>query len=275
MAGKGTPPPRLPSTKLPDPPRSPMLKVHIFPDKVQSGAAAAARGASLIRQALQNYGTANIVVATAPSQNEMYDALVAEKDLDWGKVNIFHLDEYIGLDDHHPASFRFNLHKTFLDRLPIPPMAFHPVQGENPNPQEVCDALEREIGSLRLDVAFIGIGENGHIAFNDPPADFDTKRSYLPVQLDEVCRHQQFAEGWFPTMEGVPKVAISMSVPQIFRAKAIINTVPDARKAAAVAAAVEGPVTNLCPASILQTHPDCHLYLDAPAASQLKGSYQE
>ena len=101
-----------------------MLKVHIFPDKVQSGAAAAARGASLIRQALQNYGTANIVVATAPSQNEMYDALVAEKDLDWGKVNIFHLDEYIGLDDHHPASFRFNLHKTFLDRLPIPPMGW-------------------------------------------------------------------------------------------------------------------------------------------------------
>ena len=250
-----------------------MLHVHIFENKVISGKAAAARGAELIRQALAAYGTANIVVATAPSQNEMYDALVAEPGVDWGKVNIFHLDEYIGLDENHPASFRFNLHKTFLDRLPQKPMCFHPVQGENPDPQAVCDALEKEIAPLRLDVAFIGIGENGHIAFNDPPADFETKRSYLPVKLDEVCRHQQFAEGWFPSMDAVPKVAISMSVPQIFKAKAIINTVPDARKASAVAAAVEGPVTNLCPASILQTHPDCHLYLDAPAASLLKGNY--
>ena len=250
-----------------------MLNVHIFPDKVASGKAAAAHGAELIRKAIATYGTANIVVATAPSQNEMYDALVAEKDLDWGKVNIFHLDEYIGLDENHPASFRFNLRKSFIDRLPSKPLKFHPVQGENPDPDAVCAALEAEISPLRLDVAFIGIGENGHIAFNDPPADFETKRSYLPVKLDEVCRHQQFAEGWFPSMDAVPKIAISMSVPQIFKAKAIINTVPDTRKAAAVAAAVEGPVTNMCPASILQTHPDCHLYLDAPAASLLKKEY--
>lgn len=250
-----------------------MLNVHIFDNKVESGKAGAARGAELIRQAIAEYGTANIVVATAPSQNEMYDALVTEKDIDWGKVNIFHLDEYIGLDENHPASFRFNLRKAFIDRLPQKPLKFHPVQGENPDPQAVCDALEKEIAPLRIDVAFIGIGENGHIAFNDPPADFETKRSYLPVKLDEVCRHQQYAEGWFPTMDAVPKIAISMSVPQIFKAKAIINTVPDTRKAVAVAAAVEGPVTNMCPASILQAHPECHLYLDKPAASLLKGSY--
>lgn len=250
-----------------------MLQVHIFENKVDSGKAGAARGAELIRKAIVEYGTANIVVATAPSQNEMYDALVKEPNLDWSKVNIFHLDEYIGLDENHPASFRFNLRKAFIDRLPCKPMKFHPVQGENPDPEAVCAALEAEIAPLRLDVAFIGIGENGHIAFNDPPADFETKHSYLPVKLDEVCRHQQFAEGWFPSMDAVPKIAISMSVPQIFKAKAIINTVPDTRKAAAVAAAVEGPVTNMCPASILQTHPDCHLYLDAPAASLLKGKY--
>ena len=250
-----------------------MLKVNIYPDNISMGKAAAAAGAELIRKAIAEYGTANIVVATAPSQNQMYDALVTAPNLDWGKVNIFHLDEYIGLDDKHPASFRFNLHKTFLDRLPQAPLAFHPVQGENADPEAVCQALQDEICDLRIDVAFIGIGENGHIAFNDPPADFETTRAYMPVKLDEVCRHQQYSEGWFPTMDAVPRIAISMTVPQIMKAKAIINTVPDLRKAKAVAMSVEGPVTNLCPASILQRHPNCGLYLDEPAASLLKKDY--
>ncbi len=245
------------------------MRVHIYPDNVAMGKAAAACGAEKIRSAIAEYGIANIVVATAPSQNQMYDALVAE-DIDWGKVNIFHLDEYIGLDDKHPASFRFNLHKTFLDRLPSSPLNFHPVQGENPDPQAVCDALEKEISDLRIDVAFIGIGENGHIAFNDPPADFDTDKAYMPVKLDEVCRRQQYKEGWFATMDAVPKIAISMTVPQIMKAAAVVNTVPDARKAEAVAGAVEGEVTNMCPASILQNHPCCDLFLDEPAASLLK-----
>jgi len=249
-----------------------MLKVFISETNVEMGIQAAKQGAEAIRQAISKKGGATIVVATAPSQNQMYDALVKEN-VPWGKVRIFHLDEYIGLPPDHPASFRFNLHKTFLDRLPEKPLEFIPVEGENPDAVAVCKALGEKISKFKLDVAFIGIGENGHIAFNDPPADFNSPNAYNPVQLDEVCRHQQYGEGWFPTMEAVPKIAISMSVPQIFSADVIINTVPDTRKAAAVKAAVEGPVTNMCPASILQTHKDCRLFLDKFAASMLTGKY--
>ena len=245
-----------------------MLNIQIFETKKEMGRAAAAIGAAYVREAVAARGEATIVVATAPSQNEMYDALVRE-DVPWSKVRIFHLDEYIGLRPDHPASFRFNLHKTFLDRLPEAPMEFHPVQGENPDAEAVCRELGACIDRYRLDVAFIGIGENGHIAFNDPPADFDSPNAYNPVVLDEVCRHQQYGEGWFPTMDAVPKIAISMSVPKIFSARTVINTVPDTRKADAVKAAVQGPVTNLCPASILQTHPNCSLFLDRAAASKL------
>lgn len=249
-----------------------MLKVFIAETNVEMGKMAASQGAEAIRQAIKANGEATIVIACAPSQNQMYDALVTE-DVAWSKVRIFHLDEYIGLKPDHPASFRFNLHKTILDRLPEQPMEFIAIEGENTDPVAVCKKLGEKIGQYKLDVAFIGIGENGHIAFNDPPADFNSPNAYNPVQLDEVCRHQQYGEGWFPTMEAVPKIAISMSVPQIFSAKVIINTVPDTRKAAAVAAAVEGPVTNMCPASILQTHPDCRLFLDKPAASKLTKKY--
>ena len=249
-----------------------MLKVFISETNVEMGIQAARQGAEAIRQAVSKNGEATIVVATAPSQNQMYDALVKEN-VPWGKVRVFHLDEYFGLLPDHPASFRFNLHKTFLDRLPEKPMEFIPVEGENPDAEAVCKALGEKISKCKLDVAFIGIGENGHIAFNDPPADFNSPNAYNPVQLDEVCRHQQYGEGWFPTMEAVPKIAISMSVPQIFSADVIINTVPDTRKAAAVKAAVEGPVTNMCPASILQTHKDCRLFLDKFAASMLTGKY--
>ncbi len=245
------------------------MKIEIYASKVQSGLAAAEFGAESIRKAVAEYGTANIVVATAPSQNEMYDALVKCEGIDWGKVNIFHLDEYIGLDDKHPASFRFNLRKTFLDRLPQKPMEFHPIPGEMSDPGEVCKKLGAEIGGLRIDAAFIGIGENGHIAFNDPPADFETREAYRPVVLDEVCRRQQYKEGWFPTMDAVPKTAVSMTVNQIMSAKRIVCTVPDDRKAEAVKNSLEGPVTNMCPASILQTHSDCGMFLDEPAASLL------
>ena len=245
-----------------------MMEVKIFDDKVAMGKAAAAAGAAFIRDAIAKRGEATIVVATAPSQNNMYDALVKE-DVKWSKVRIFHLDEYIGLKDDHPASFRFNLHKTFLDRLPEKPMEFHPVPGDAADVDAAIAELCKCIGQYKLDVAFIGIGENGHIAFNTPPADFNSPNAYNQVTLDEVCRHQQYGEGWFPTMDAVPRIAISMSVPQIFSARAIINTVPDDRKADAVKAAVEGPVTPMCPASILQTHPNCTLFLDKPAASKL------
>lgn len=246
------------------------MQTKIFSDKVELGKSAAACGAAYIRSAIAARGYANIVVATAASQFELQDALIKEKGIDWSKVRIFHLDEYIRLPEDHPASFRKNLRERFIDRLPCPPAQFFPVDGNASDLQSVIDTLGKELQKYPTDVAFIGIGENGHIAFNDPPADFQTDAAFLIIELDEACRRQQLGEGWFPTLEDVPKTALSMSVKQIMKSKAIINTVPDLRKAKAVQGALQGPVTNLCPASILQTHPDCHTFLDQHSASLLK-----
>ncbi len=245
------------------------MKTRVFSDKCQLGQAAAACGAAYIRAAINERGRANIIVATAASQFELQEALIQEKDLDWSKVTIFHLDEYIGLPVEHPASFRKNLRERFIDQLPCAPAKFFPIDGNDPDLKSVISRLGQDLQNYPTDVAFIGIGENGHIAFNDPPADFTTDEPFLIIELDEVCRRQQLGEGWFPTLEDVPKTALSMSVKQIMKSKAIINTVPDLRKAKAVKAALEGPLTNLCPASILNTHPDCHTFLDTPAASLL------
>ncbi len=249
------------------------MEVQIFQDKNSLGRAAAARGAAYIREALEKNGRANIIVATGASQFEMLSALTKEPGIDWSKVNIFHLDEYIGLPEDHPAGFRKYIRERFIAHLPVKPASFHPVNGSDPDPERVCAELGKEIAASPIDVAFVGIGENGHLAFNDPPADFDTEKAYLVITLDEVCRKQQLGEGWFPTFDDVPKQAISMGIRQIMKSAAIINTVPDLRKAKAVKGALEGPVSNLCPASILQTHKDCHTYLDKDSASLLTGKY--
>lgn len=250
------------------------MRVFISEDKKVMGQKAAAVGAEFIRKAISERGQANVVLACAPSQNQTYDALVEEPGIDWSKVNIFHLDEYVGLKDDHPASFRLNLHKTILDRLPQKAMAFHPIPGDAQDIRKAIEELDREIKKVVIDVAFVGIGENGHVAFNDPPADFETKKAYLIAQLDEVCRHQQYGEGWFPTMDAVPKTAITMSCQEIMRASAIVNTVPDTRKAKAVALALEGPITNMVPATIMRDHPNYFVFLDKEAASLLKGKYE-
>ena len=249
------------------------MEVQIFQDKNSLGRAAAARGAAYIREALEKNGRANIIVATGASQFEMLSALTKEPGIDWSKVNIFHLDEYIGLPEDHPAGFRKYIRERFIAHLPVKPASFHPVNGSDPDPERVCAELGKEIAACPIDVAFVGIGENGHLAFNDPPADFDTEKEYLVITLDEVCRRQQLGEGWFPTFDDVPKQAISMGIRQIMKSAAIINTVPDLRKAKAVKGALEGPVSNLCPASVLQTHKDCHTYLDKDSASLLTGKY--
>jgi glucosamine-6-phosphate deaminase len=233
------------------------------------GPRAAADGAALIRAAIAQRGHANIIVATGSSQFEMLEALAKEPDIRWDKVSGFHLDEYVGLPITHPASFRLYLWQRFLSRLPLPMGAFHYVSAET-NPAAECERLGVLIGKHPIDVAFIGIGENAHVAFNDPPADFETDAPYILVELDDACRQQQFGEGWFPTFDDVPKKAISMSVRQIMRSRAIICTVPDERKAHAVRASVEGPVTPTAPASILQKHENTTLYVDAAAASLLK-----
>lgn len=250
------------------------MKVSISSSKVEMGRKAACCGAACIRKAIAEKGVANIVLACAPSQNQTYDALIAEEGIDWSKVNVFHLDEYIGLDDKHPASFRLNLHKTILDRLPQSVGKFYPICGDADDVEKVIDELDREIKKVSIDVAFVGIGENGHVAFNDPPADFDTERAYLTAALDEVCRHQQYGEGWFPTMEAVPKYAITMSCKQIMSAAVIVNTVPDTRKAKAVKLSLEGPITNMVPATIMRNHSNYNVFLDEEAASLLENKYE-
>ena len=231
------------------------------------GRRAAAAGARCIIRAIAERGRAAIIVATGTSQFPTMDALTATEGIDWSKVTGFHLDEYIGMPMTHPASFRGYLKQRLVDRVGL--AAFHYIDGEVDGETE-CTRVGRLLEENPIDVAFIGIGENGHLAFNDPPADFDTKRPYLLVELDEACRRQQLGEGWFPRLEDVPTHAISMSIRQIVKAATIVCSVPEQRKAKAVRSAVEGPVTPDVPASILQEHADTTLYLDAEAAGLLR-----
>jgi glucosamine-6-phosphate deaminase len=244
------------------------MKTSISPTKQEMARAAATDGANLIRAALDMRGSANIIVATGASQFEMLEHLVAEPNINWNQVTIFHLDEYVGLPLAHPASFRLYLWQRFHSKLPLPVKAFHYIDAETV-PQATCKQLGAIIENHPIDVAFIGIGENAHIAFNDPPANFTTDDPYLVVNLDEACRRQQMGEGWFRTLNDVPPQAISMSPKQIMKSRSIICTVPDQRKAQAVKDSLKGPVTNKVPASILQQHNRATIYLDAPAASLL------
>lgn len=233
----------------------------------QLGAESADRGAQAIQSAIEARGRANIIVATGVSQFATLAALVGEPDIDWTKVTGFHLDEYIGLPMSHPASFRGYLEQRLVDRVNF--REFHYIDGEG-DPHAECRRLNEIIRRHPIDVAFVGIGENAHLAFNDPPADFETEEPYILVELDEACRRQQLGEGWFPTFDDVPKRAISMSVRQILKSRTIVCCALDDRKAAAVAASLEGPVTPDVPASILQQHPDTWMYLDQAAAAQLR-----
>jgi len=230
------------------------MKTIVCDDKRQLGQAAAAAGAELIRQALADRGQAHIILATGASQFEMLEALVEAEGVDWTAVTAFHLDQYAGLPITHPASFRKYLEERFVDRIPRPLRAFHFISDEDD-----CQAECRRVGALiaerPIDVAFIGIGENGHLAFNDPPADFETDEPYIVVQLDEACRQQQVGEGWFAGLDDVPTQAISMSIRQIMKSAAIICTVPDRRKAEVVKATLTEPVSPQVPASILREHP--------------------
>ncbi|MBT5311600.1 MAG: glucosamine-6-phosphate deaminase [Verrucomicrobia bacterium] len=241
------------------------MNIATFSTKEEMGAAAAAHGVSKLQAVLAEKGSASFIVATGASQFEML-AKLAEADLPWNKLTGFHLDEYVGLSINHEASFRKYLWERFVSRLPLPLAAFHFLDGEEDADAE-CRRASELIEQTSIDVAFVGIGENGHLAFNDPPADFETDQPYLTVDLDDACRQQQFGEGWFPTLDAVPRQAISMSVRQIMKSDAIVCTVPDERKAEAVKNATQGPVTPEVPASILQEHPDCRLFLDAAAAS--------
>ncbi len=244
------------------------MQIELHADKRRMGAAAAALAASRLREALAMRDSACLIVATGASQFEMLAHLVREPGVQWDRVTAFHLDEYVGIAESHPASFRRYLRERFVEHLPRL-QQFHYVNAETDASAE-CQRLAGRIRDCTVDVACIGIGENGHLAFNDPPADFETETPYLVVDLDDACRRQQLGEGWFPTLDDVPRKAISMSIRQILKAHTIVCTVPDARKAVAVRNAVEGPLTPDVPASVLRQHPACHLFLDPPAASLLR-----
>ncbi len=244
------------------------MDVQVFGTKQEMGMSAAEDGAKLIREAIAKQGSANIVVATGSSQLQMLSALAREPDIDWHRVTGFHLDEYVGLPATHPASFRRYLWERFVSQLPCPLTAFHYIDGEG-DCQATCQYLGKIISQTSIDVAFVGIGENGHLAFNDPPADFDTRLPYFVATLDLGCRQQQCNEGWFPSIEAVPQQAITMSIHQIMQSESIICTVPDERKAVAVCDALEGEVSPIVPASILNLHRKVTVYLDVPAASRL------
>jgi len=239
------------------------MELIISETKQELGKVAAKRGAEHIRKAILQKGEANIIVATGVSQFEMLNELVKE-DVDWSVVTGFHLDEYIGISDQHPASFRKYLKERFVDLIPI--REFNYVNAGT-NPHTECDRLGEIIGNHPIDVAFVGIGENGHLAFNDPPADFETEEPYLVVNLNDACRRQQLGEGWFPTFDDVPERAISMSIRQIMKSKTIICSVPDERKARAVFDTVHAEISPACPATVMRNHPDTLLYLDRQSAS--------
>ncbi len=243
------------------------MQVKIFETKQELGAAAARDAAAIINQAIRERDVAYVIAATGASQFGFLDALTLES-IDWTKVTFFHLDEYVGLPASHPASFRRYLKERIVSR--VHPCAFNFIDGEANNVHDECRRVGQLITQQKVDVAFVGIGENGHLAFNDPPANFEIDEPYIVVNLDDACRQQQVGEGWFKSIAEVPTQAISMSIKQILKSREILCIVPDERKAEAVKAAVELNVNPMHPASILQKHERVTLYLDRASSSLLR-----
>ena len=240
-----------------------------FDDRNTLGKAAADQASAAIRRAIQERGNARIVAATAASQKEFLEALTSAPGIDWLKVEAFHIDEYTGLPITHPGSFRKMLLEQLISKTGI--VKYHLLDGDG----DVASVVQREsaaLASAPIDIAFLGIGENGHLAFNDPPADFDTEEPYLVVELDEACRRQQVGEAWFSDITQVPKQAISMSVKQIMKVKELIAVVPGSRKAEAIKTCFNGEISPMAPASILRNHPNATVYLDQASVALLDTS---
>jgi glucosamine-6-phosphate deaminase len=244
------------------------MKIAVHLDADVMAGAAAETAARVLRDALQQKGRAAFVAATGASQFRFLKHLAAAPGIAWERTTMFHLDEYIGMSADHPASFRRYLRERLTSQVPIGTAHF--IAGDAPDVAAEVERLNRLLAATPVDAAFVGIGENGHLAFNDPPADFATEIPYIVVQLDEACRRQQFGEGWFKTLDDVPRKAISMTIRQIMKAAHIVCTVPEKRKAQAVKACLEGEIGPMFPASILRTHRACHLFLDKESASLLK-----
>ena len=242
------------------------MQLKTYLDRLTMSRAAARHATHALGEAIKARGVARLDAATGASQFDFLDALTATREIEWARVEMFHLDEYVGLPVDHPASFRRYLLDRLIAKTGI--TRYHLLDGER-DPALVAHRVGRTLGEAAVDVAFVGIGENGHLAFNDPPADFETEQPYIIVTLDDACRRQQVGEGWFDSVAEVPVQAISMSVRQILKAEEIICVVPDARKARAVAACFEGAIGPMAPASILRTHPNTTIYLDRESAALL------
>ncbi|MFQ6067193.1 MAG: glucosamine-6-phosphate deaminase [bacterium] len=244
------------------------MEIRIFETKKEMGQAAAERAAGILKEAIREKNEAVFVTATGASQFDFLEVLTGITSVHWSKTIMFHLDEYIGIPESHPASFRKYLKERVIDK--VYPGIVYLINGDTKDPELECDRLNKIISKKEIDVSFVGIGENGHLAFNDPPADFDTKKPYIVVELDEACRRQQLGEGWFKNLDEVPRRAISMSIKQIMKSKNIICTVPDSRKAQAVKDCLEGEISPYHPASILRKHKNAFLFLDKNSAKLLE-----
>jgi glucosamine-6-phosphate deaminase len=242
------------------------MRIRILEDRDSLGKAAAAQAASAMEHAISAQGHARIIGASAASQFEFLEALIATPKVDWKRVELFHLDEYIGLPMTHPASFCKFLQDRLISKTGI--TNYHFLSGEEDS-SEVIRRTNAAISASPVDVAFVGIGENGHLAFNDPPADFETEEPYIVVNLDDACRRQQVGEGWFPNFDAVPKRAISMSVHQVLKSKEILAIVPGPKKAQAIKACFDGPISPMAPSSVLRTHNHATIYLDKESAALL------
>ena len=242
------------------------MEIKVFRSKKDLAQAAANHAAILMREAISRRGIARIIAATGASQFDFLDALTQTPAIDWGRVEMFHLDEYVGMSESAPASFCRYLRERLIDKVGL--KNYHLLDGTD-DPAAVIKRVSEEIRKAPIDVAFAGVGENGHLAFNDPPADFETDEAYMVVNLDEDCRKQQLGEGWFPTLADVPRQALSMTIRQLMKAEHVLCIVPDTRKAKAIRACFVGEVSPAAPASILQRHPNAVIYLDQESSALL------
>ena len=243
------------------------MKVKIFETKQKMGKAAAEEAVRILKSTIKEKGEAVFVAATGASQFEFLENLTSIHSIDWSKTTMFHLDEYVNIPETHPASFRKYLKERLIDK--VHPGSVYLIKGDVEDLESECRRLNKIISEKDIDVTFVGIGENGHLAFNDPPADFNTKKPYFVVELNEDCRRQQLGEGWFEDLDEVPRRAISISIRQIMKSKTIICTVPDNRKAQAVKDCLEKDISPDYPASILRKHKNVFLFLDKDSAKLL------
>jgi glucosamine-6-phosphate deaminase len=244
------------------------LKLQIYASAKAAGEAAALSTAQTLKQLEETASEIAVIFATGASQLETLHALTSMPDLPWGKVRGFHLDEYIGIDENHPASFRRYLRERLTHRVPM--REFFEIDGSTPDPDHVRRQYVGELSAADPQLCLLGIGENGHLAFNDPSeADFEDPEAMKVVTLDDACRQQQLSEGWFPSFEEVPHQALTLTIPTVLKVPRLIVSVPGRRKAQSVRRTLEDPISTACPATILRTHPDVTLYLDEESASEL------